>query len=69
MNEKFDFEKAMVRLNEIALELESEEVALDKAVSLFEEGLNLSQKCQNILESYEKRVQLLVKEHQGKAND
>lgn len=69
MNEKFDFEKAMVRLNEIALELESEEVALDKAVSLFEEGLNLSQKCQTILESYEKRVQLLVKEHQGKAND
>lgn len=69
MSNEFDFEKAMERLNEISQALESDTIALDKAMSLFEEGLDLSKKCQLTLESYEERVKDLVLKHKGEQND
>lgn len=69
MNKEFDFEKAMNRLKEISETLESEEISLDKAIELFDEGLALSKKCQDTLENYETRVKDLVKAHQGDQND
>jgi exodeoxyribonuclease VII small subunit len=69
MSNVFDFEKAMERLNEISQALESDTIALDKAMSLFEEGLDLSKKCQLTLESYEERVKDLVLKHKGEQND
>lgn len=69
MSNEFDFEKAMERLNEISQALESDTIALDKAMALFEEGLDLSKKCQLTLESYEERVKDLVLKHKGEQND
>lgn len=62
---KFDFEQAMERLDAISKELEKEDLALDKAIELFNEGLELSKKCQVTLEDYEKKVKELVEKHQG----
>ncbi|NLW15080.1 MAG: exodeoxyribonuclease VII small subunit [Erysipelothrix sp.] len=62
--QQFDFEKAMNRLNEISNELESDTISLDKAIELFNEGLNLSKACQETLVAYETRVKDLVKNHQ-----
>lgn len=65
MNEKnFDFEQAMLRLNVISQELESDSISLDKAIELFDEGLTLSKQCQDTLQTYENRVKELVVKHQ-----
>ena len=65
----FDFEKAMTRLNEISEALEKDDISLDKAIALFEEGLTLSKLCQTTLNDYEIRVKELVKSHQEGTND
>lgn len=69
MNKDFNFETAMARLAEIANELEKDSLPLDKAISLFEEGLNLSKQCQERLSGYESQVKELVQKHQGDNND
>lgn len=63
-NNKFNFEKAMARLNQISEILESDNVAIDEALNLFEEGLDLSKKLQDVLEGYEEKVKTLVAKHQ-----
>lgn len=69
MSEKFNFEKAMIRLNQISEKLEQEDVAIDEALALFEEGLNLSKQCQIVLEGYEDKVKSLVAQHQNGSED
>ena len=42
---KFDFEKAMAKLEEIVADLESGELSLEESIKAFEEGVELSKKC------------------------
>lgn len=56
----FNFEDAMKKLEEIANQLEKNELDLDKAVEKFEEGMKLSKKCNEILENAEKRITILI---------
>ena len=52
MKEKdINFEQAMEELEKIAAELEKGELDLDTSVSKFEEGMELSKKCNEILEN------------------
>lgn len=61
MKENTDnFEEAMKKLEEISTELESGKLNLDEAVNKFEEGINLSKKCNDILEKAEKRITILI---------
>lgn len=69
MSEKFNFEEAMKRLNVISEQLERDDVPLDEAMILFEEGLELSKKCQLVLDDYEVRVNELVNKHKEVKND
>ncbi|NMB19037.1 MAG: exodeoxyribonuclease VII small subunit [Erysipelothrix sp.] len=69
MSEKFNFEEAMKRLNVISEQLERDDVPLDEAMMLFEEGLELSKKCQLVLDDYEVRVNELVNKHKEVKND
>lgn len=69
MSEKFNFEEAMKRLNVISEKLERDDVPLDEAMTLFEEGLELSKKCQLVLDDYEVRVNELVNKHKEVKND
>lgn len=67
MSEKdINFEEAMKKLEEIANELEKNDLDLDKAVEEFEEGMKLSKKCSEILENAEKRITILIND--GKDN-
>lgn len=66
--ETFNFEEAMNRLNVIAQQLEDENLPLETAIKLFEEGLDLSKKCQIQLDSYEQTVKDLVNKHRGDNN-
>lgn len=62
MSEKEDvnFEEAMKQLEEIANQLEKNDLDLDKAVEKFEEGMKLSKKCSDMLENAEKRITILI---------
>ena len=58
--EDINFEQAMKQLEDIALELEKNDLDLDKAVEKFEEGMELSKKCSKILEDAEKKITILI---------
>ncbi len=63
---KPDFERSLLRLEEVVRKLESPQLSLDEAMKLFEEGVNLSQECQKQLEEAEGRVEILLKKADGK---
>ncbi|QIK57508.1 exodeoxyribonuclease VII small subunit [Erysipelothrix sp. HDW6A] len=69
MTKTFNFEESMARLAEIADLLEKDTLPLDDAIKLFEEGLELSKKCQLKLDEYENKVKDLVVKHQNDNND
>ena len=60
MNDDINFEDAMKQLESIANELEKGNLTLDESVKKFEEGMNLSKKCNDFLESAEKKITILL---------
>ena len=66
MSEKPTFEQSMDRLDQIVSLLERNEIALEQAIGLFEEGLNLVQDLGTQLQGYENKVQELMLRHQPK---
>lgn len=54
--EEQTFETALVRLEEIVAKLETGEVALEEAMTLYEEGVRLSALCQSKLTAAEKKM-------------
>ena len=67
--EEINFEQAMKQLEDIALELEKNDLDLDKAVEKFEEGMELSKKCSKILEEAEKKITILVNDGKDNFNE
>lgn len=66
MKEKeMNFEDSMKRLEEIAAELEKNDLDLDSSVSKFEEGMKLSKQCSKMLEDAEKRISILINNEEG----
>lgn len=60
-----NFEEAMKKLEEIANELERNDLDLDASVSKFEEGMKLSKQCSKMLEEAEKKISILLKTEDG----
>ena len=57
------FEECLERLEKIVLELEKGEVPLEKSLTLFEEGMQLSATCRQHLEEAEGKVEILLKQN------
>jgi exodeoxyribonuclease VII small subunit len=57
------FEECLERLEKIVLELEKGEVPLEKSLTLFEEGMQLSASCRKQLEEAEGKVEILLKQN------
>jgi exodeoxyribonuclease VII small subunit len=55
-----DFEKRLIRLEEIVEKMESDELALEESLKLFEEGVKLSRECNVQLTEAEQKVKLLL---------
>jgi exodeoxyribonuclease VII small subunit len=55
------FEKNLERLDAVVRELEDAELPLEKALQLYEEGMQLSAVCQQQLQEAEGRVEILLK--------
>ncbi|HLC25777.1 MAG TPA: exodeoxyribonuclease VII small subunit [bacterium] len=62
------FEEALKRLENIASELEKENVDLETSLKLFEEGVMLSRTCARKLEEAEKKIEMLTREESGRLN-
>lgn len=60
MEDKITFEESMKNLEAIVTELEKGELSLDESVEKFEEGIKISKECNNILESAEKKISILL---------
>ena len=54
------FEEALKRLEEIVKSMESSEVALDKSLAMFEEGVSLVKICTEALDRAEQKVKMLT---------
>ena len=57
------FEDCIQRLEKIVQELEQGDVPLEKSLTLFEEGMQLSSSCRKELEEAEGKVELLLKQN------
>ena len=57
------FEDSLGRLETIVTELEKGEVPLERALNLFEEGIQLSNSCRKELEEAEGKVEVLLKQN------
>jgi len=60
-NSELTFEAGLSRLEKIVAELEGGELSLERALALFEEGMQLSENCRRQLEEAESKVELLQK--------
>lgn len=59
------FQEAMSRLDEIVALLNNNELELEEAMSLFEEGLKLSTQCEKQLKKFETKMDQLVEVNQS----
>ncbi len=57
------FEECLSRLEKIVDELEKGNVPLERAIKLFEEGVQLSNSCRQELEAAEGKVEILLKQN------
>lgn len=60
------FEEALTRLEAIVMELERGDLPLEDSMRIFEEGIKLSRTCLKMLEEAERKVEILVKDKDGK---
>ena len=63
MKEDINFEYAMKELEKIAEELEKGNLSLDESVSKFEDGMKLSKKCSDLLDTAEKKITMLINDN------
>ncbi len=61
--EDLNFEELMEKLETITNKLEKEQLSLDDSVKLFEEGIELSNKCNSKLEEAEKKISILINDN------
>ena len=66
MEEKMTFEQALNRLEEIVEKLQNGEFELEKAYSLFEEGIKLTQECEKKLTAIEQKMTKIFENGQSK---
>ena len=59
------FDAILVRLREVVQKLESGELSLEQSLAVYEEGVQLARRGQQLLASAEKRVEILVSAASG----
>ena len=60
--EKLNFEELIVKLEDITSKLEKDNLNLDESIELFENGMEISKKCNEKLETAEKKISILIKD-------
>lgn len=60
------FEASLEALERIVHELERGDLPLEKSLELFEQGIGLSRQCQERLSQAERRIEILLRDNQGR---
>jgi exodeoxyribonuclease VII small subunit len=60
------FETSLEALEEIVQKLEHGDLALEESLGLFEQGIRLSRECQERLSQAERRIEVLLRDQQGR---
>ena len=60
------FEASLEALERIVKQLEGGDLPLDKSLELFEQGIRLSRECQERLSQAERRIEVLLRDNQGR---
>lgn len=60
------FEASLEALEQIVRELEDGDLPLEKSLELFEKGIRLSRECQERLGQAERRIEVLLRDNQGR---
>jgi len=60
------FEASLEALEQIVKELEQGDLPLEKSLELFEQGIGLSRQCQERLSQAERRIEVLLRDNQGR---
>ena len=60
------FEASLEALERIVRQLESGDLPLEKSLELFEQGIRLSRECQERLSQAERRIEVLLRDNQGR---
>lgn len=66
---KIGFKDSMNRLEDIVTLLERNEIELEEAMTLFEEGLKLVNECDSQLTTFENKVQSLLETYQKESQN
>ena len=64
-DKQIQFEEAFKRLEDIVNKMESGDLSLEESMTLFEEGIKLTETCKSRLEAAEQNIQLLTKDSDG----
>ena len=60
------FEASLAELEKIVEQLEDGDLPLEKSLELFEAGVKLSRECRERLSDAERRIEVLMKDGEGK---
>ncbi len=60
------FEASLEALEQIVNELERGDLPLERSLELFEQGIGLSRQCQERLSQAERRIEVLLRDNQGR---
>lgn len=61
---KQSFEESMKELEQIAKELESDDLSLEESIKKFEKGMKLSKECKETLDNAEKKITILINDEE-----
>lgn len=56
---KLSFEQALEQMTQLVEKLESGELPLEESVAAFEQGVQLSRRCESLLDEADQRLQIL----------
>jgi exodeoxyribonuclease VII small subunit len=62
------FESSLAELEKIVEQLENGDLPLEESLKLFETGVKLSRECRERLSDAERRIEVLMKDGDGKLN-
>jgi exodeoxyribonuclease VII small subunit len=63
--EEISFEQAIYKLDEPVRQMESGKLSLEESIRLFEEGVRLTDYCNELLNRAEKKVSILLRTEDG----
>lgn len=63
MSQTQTFEKNLEQLTDVIQKMEQQDVGLEESLKLYEQGVQLTRKCQKIIDEAEKKIEQLMEKN------